>query len=134
MIFITRKEHFSASHKLENPALTKEQNIEIFGKCNHLHGHNYYMEVTLSGTPDPESGYVMDLKKLKKILLDNIINKVDHSFLNELDIFKGIIPTTENMTKVFWDILKDIINRDNVKLYSIKIFETDKNSVEYRGE
>lgn len=134
MIFITRKEHFSASHKLENPALTEEQNIEIFGKCNHLHGHNYYMEVTLCGTPEPESGYVMDLKKLKKILLENVINKVDHSFLNELDIFKGIIPTTENMTKVFWDILKDIINRDNVKLYSIKIFETDKNSVEYRGE
>ena len=134
MIFITRKEHFSASHKLENPALSKEKNAGIFGKCNNLHGHNYYMEVTLCGTPDEESGYVMDLKKLKKILLENVITKVDHSFLNELDIFKGIIPTTENMTKVFWEILKDKVNKDNVKLYSIKLYETDKNSVEYRGE
>lgn len=134
MIFITRKEHFSSSHMLENTALSKEQNMEIFGKCNHLHGHNYYMEVTLCGIPDPESGYVMDLKKLKLILHENIINKVDHCYLNDLDIFKGIIPTTENMTKVFWDILKDKINRDNVKLYSIKIYETEKNSVEYRGK
>jgi 6-pyruvoyltetrahydropterin/6-carboxytetrahydropterin synthase len=134
MIFITRKEHFSASHKLENPSLSIERNAEIFGKCNNLHGHNYYMEVTLCGTPDEESGYVMDLKKLKAILLECIIKKVDHSFLNELDIFKDTIPTTENMTRVFWDILKDKINKDNVKLYSIKLYETEKNSVEYRGE
>jgi 6-pyruvoyltetrahydropterin/6-carboxytetrahydropterin synthase len=92
------------------------------------------MEVTLCGTPDEESGYVMDLKKLKAILLECIIKKVDHSFLNELDIFKDTIPTTENMTRVFWDILKDKINKDNVKLYSIKLYETEKNSVEYRGE
>ncbi|MEP7145670.1 MAG: 6-carboxytetrahydropterin synthase [bacterium] len=66
MIYITRKEHFSSSHKLENPQYSIEKNEELYGKCNNFHGHNYYIEVTLSGTPDPESTYVMDLKLLKK--------------------------------------------------------------------
>jgi 6-pyruvoyltetrahydropterin/6-carboxytetrahydropterin synthase len=134
MLYITRKEHFSASHKLENPALSLKRNEEVFGKCSSLHGHNYYLEVTLAGEADPESGYVMDLKMLKKIIHEEIISKVDHKFLNDLDIFKGIIPTTENMTEKFWDLLCDKIKKDNVKLYSIKLYETEKNVVEYRGK
>jgi 6-pyruvoyltetrahydropterin/6-carboxytetrahydropterin synthase len=134
MIYITRREHFSSSHKLQNSRLSKERNEEIFGKCNNLHGHNYYVEVTLAGTPDSESNYVMDLKLLKKIIHEEILNKVDHKFLNETDMFKGIIPTTENMVLKFWEILHPKIKKENVSLYSIKLYETEKNFVEYRGE
>jgi 6-pyruvoyltetrahydropterin/6-carboxytetrahydropterin synthase len=134
MLYITRKEHFSSSHKLENTKLSNKKNDELFGKCSNFHGHNYYIEVTLAGTPDPESNYVMDLKLLKKIIHDEIISKVDHKFLNEIEMFQGIIPTTENMAIKFWEALKDKVKRDNVKLYSIKLYETEKNYVEYRGE
>jgi 6-pyruvoyltetrahydropterin/6-carboxytetrahydropterin synthase len=134
MIYITRKEHFSSSHKLENPSLTPEQNYDTFGKCNNFHGHNYYIEVTLSGTPDPVSGYVMDLKLLKNIIYSEIIQKVDHKYLNELPMFRDMIPTTENMAVTFWNILAPKVKTNNASLYSIKIYETAKNSVEYRGE
>ncbi|MBK8984014.1 MAG: 6-carboxytetrahydropterin synthase [Ignavibacteria bacterium] len=134
MIYITRREHFSASHVLENINLSKEKNIELFGKCNNFHGHNYYIEVTLAGIPHPDSSYVMDLKKLKEIITNEILNKVDHKFLNELEMFRNVIPTTENMAMIFWKILSEKINVDNVKLYSVRIYETEKNFVEYRGE
>ncbi len=133
MIFVTRIEHFSSSHILKNPNLSEERNKEVFGKCNNFHGHNYYLEVTLKGVPDPESGYVFDLKELKTIIDDNILKIVDHRFLNDLEIFKNIVPTTENMAVVFWNILKDKVKRKNAELYSIKIYETAKNVVEYKG-
>ncbi len=134
MLYITRKEHFSSSHRLENPNISKAENETIFGKCNNFHGHNYYIEVTLAGTPEKNSNYVMDLKLLKKIIQEEILNKVDHKYLNEIEMFKGIIPTTENMAIKFWELLEQKVKRDNVKLYSIKIYETEKNYVEYRGE
>ena len=134
MIYITRKEHFSSAHKLANPELSESENMDIFGKCNNFHGHNYYIEVTLKGEPDPKSGYVMDLKKLKEILNNEIISKVDHKFLNELKMFENIIPTTENMAIVFWKALENKVKADNVCLYSVKIYETAKNYVEYKGE
>ena len=133
MLYITRKEHFSSSHKLDNPALSKKRNENIFGKCSNFHGHNYYIEVTLAGMPDPESNYVMDLKLLKKIIHREILSKVDHKFLNDVDIFQNIIPTTENMVLKFWELLEPMVNRKNSKLYSIKLYETEKNFVEYRG-
>ena len=80
MLYITRKEHFSSSHKLENPEISKERNEEIFGKCSNLHGHNYYIEVTLCGTIEKDSNYVMDLKILKLIIHEEILEKVDHKF------------------------------------------------------
>jgi len=134
MLYITRKEHFSSSHKLDNPNLSVEKNEEVFGKCNNFHGHNYYIEVTLAGTPESDSNYVMDLKLLKKIINEEILDIVDHRFLNEVEMFKGIIPTTENMVLKFWEILEPVVKRENVKLYSIKLYETDKNYVEYKGE
>jgi 6-pyruvoyltetrahydropterin/6-carboxytetrahydropterin synthase len=134
MIYITRKEHFSSAHKLNNPDLSREENMDIYGKCNEFHGHNYYLEVTLRGTPDSKSGYVMDLKKLKAILQAEIIEKVDHKYLNDLEMFKGTIPTTEHMTMIFWNILKDKVRSDNAELHSVKLYETAKNYVEYRGE
>lgn len=134
MIYITRKEHFSSSHKLENPSLSEEKNEEIYGKCNNLHGHNYYIEVTVAGTPDSDSQYVLDLKLLKKIIHDEVLSKVDHRFLNDLDIFKNMIPTTEVMSMVFWKILEPKIKSKNARLYSIRLYETEKDYVEYRGD
>lgn len=134
MLYITRREHFSASHTLENNNLSKDENEVLFGKCNSFHGHNYYIEVTLAGEINPRSGYVMDLKKLNEILLDKVINKVDHKFLNNVEMFKNIIPTTENMAMVFWNELKDVLKADNYKLYSIKLYETEKNFVIYKGD
>jgi len=133
MVYITRKEHFSASHKLLNPKMSKKKNEEIFGKCNNFHGHNYYLEITLCGEPDIKSGYVFDLKKLSSIISKEILLKVDHKYLNEVPMFKNIIPTTENMAKVFWEILRPKLKTKNAELYSIKIFETEKNMIEYRG-
>ena len=133
MIYITRKEHFSAAHKLHNPDLSDEKNQGIYGKCNNFHGHNYYLEVTLKGEPDKESGYVMDLKKLKKIIHTEIIDKVDHMFLNDVEMFEGVVPTTERMAMVFWKVLADKVKSDNAELHSVKLFETDKNYVEYKG-
>lgn len=133
MLLVTRIEHFSSSHILRNPNLSEERNKEIFGKCNNFHGHNYYLEVTLKGEPDIESGYVFDLKELKAIIEENILKIVDHNFLNDLDIFKNLVPTTENMAVVFWNILKDKVKRKNAELYSVKIYETAKNIVEYKG-
>ncbi len=134
MLYITRREHFSSSHKLENSGLSQQKNEELFGKCNNFHGHNYYIEVTLAGTPDPESNYVMDLKLLKQIIHEEILDKVDHKFLNEIDMFKDVIPTTENMAMLFWKALVEKVKRENVSLYSVKLYETEKNYVEYRGE
>lgn len=133
MIYITRKEQFSASHLLANAELTAEENLELFGKCNNLHGHNYYLEVTVCGTPDTKSGYVMDLKYLKDIITEEIIGKVDHRFLNEIEMFRNVIPTTENMAMVFWKILSDRVKTGNAQLYSVKIYETEKNFVLYKG-
>lgn len=133
MIYITRREHFSSAHKLHNSTLSDEKNREIYGKCNHFHGHNYYIEVTLKGEPDNESGYVMDLKQLKKILHEVIIDKVDHQYLNDVEMFNNIVPTTENMAITFWRLLEDKVRTDNAELHSIKIYETEKNYVEYKG-
>lgn len=133
MIYITRREHFSASHKLNNPKISKSKNDKLFGKCNDFHGHNYYIEVTICGEPDKTSGYVFDLKKLGKIIDKEILKKVDHKFLNEVEIFKGMIPTTENIAKVFWGILESKLRTRNARLHSVKIYETEKNIVEYKN-
>jgi len=133
MLYITRREHFSSSHTLNNKLLSDEENGQLFGKCNSFHGHNYYLEITIKGETDIKSGYVMDLKKLKDILHEKIINKVDHKFLNDVDLFKDINPTIENMAIVFWNELKDILKGEKYSLYSVKIYETEKNSVIYKG-
>ena len=125
--------NFSASHTLRNDSLSETENEKLFGKCNSFHGHNYYLEITIKGEVDPVSGYVMDLKKLKGILHERIIEKVDHKYLNEVDLFKNVNPTMENMAVIFWNELKDILKGDLYELYSVKLFETEKNSVIYKG-
>jgi 6-pyruvoyltetrahydropterin/6-carboxytetrahydropterin synthase len=133
-IYITRKASFSASHRLFNPNWTNEKNEQVYDKCNNYygHGHNYKIEVTVVGQPDKESGYVIDLKILKKIIEEEIIIKVDHKHLNyDVDFLSGQIPTVENIIIAFWNILKNKVSP--AQLYRIKLYETDKNYVEYFG-
>lgn len=135
MVYITRKASFSAAHRLFNPELTENENCEIYDKCNNYwgHGHNYTLEVTVCGTPNPKTGYLIDLKILKKIINEEIIEKVDHKHLNiDVEMFKGIITSLENIVAVFWQNLEKKI--PNGKLFKIKIFETDNNWIEYFGE
>lgn len=135
MVYITKQVKFSAGHRLYNPEFSAEENDRIYDKCNNPrgHGHNYTLEVTLCGNPDPKIGYLYDLKKLKEIINREIIDKVDHKNLNEdVDFLKGVIPTVENLAFKFWELLDGKFG--NAKLFRIKLFETDTSFVEYYGE
>ena len=134
MIFITRKIGFSAGHRLFNPDFSDEKNAATFGLCNNPngHGHNYSLEVTLSGEVCDDTGMVFDLKELKKLTQREIIDKVDHKNLNvDADYLKGIIPTAENLAIKFWEILEPKINKG--RLYEIKLYESERNYVVYKG-
>jgi 6-pyruvoyltetrahydropterin/6-carboxytetrahydropterin synthase len=135
MVYVTRKAQFSASHRLFNPSWPDEKNYAVFGKCNNPngHGHNYDIEVTVAGEPPADTGMVIDLKKLGDIVEKEIVDKVDHKHLNhDVDFLKGIIPTAENIARAFWKILQPHIVEG--KLYSIRLYESENNFVEYRGE
>lgn len=134
MIYVTRREVFSSAHRLHNTDLSDEENKEIFGKCNNPngHGHNYTLEVIVAGEIDPKTGYVIDLKELKTIILENVVKKVDHKHLNhDVDFLAGVNPTTENFAVGIWNQLVDKIPAG--KLYSIKLRETENNYIEYKG-
>ncbi len=135
MIYVTRREHFSASHRLFNPAWSDEKNEQIFGKCNNSagHGHNYYVEVTVAGSVDPDTGYVVDLKQLKEVIHRHVISKVDHKNLNvDVDFLRGVIPTAENIAIGIWAQLAGNIPQG--RLHQVRLYETEKNFVDYRGE
>lgn len=135
MIYVSRRETFSASHRLHNPALSEEENRAVFGKCNspNGHGHNYIIEITVAGEINPVTGYLIDLKQLKDIIRENIIDKVDHKNLNmDVDFLQGVITTTENLALHFWKLLENKI--PDGKLFSIRISETENNFFEYKGE
>ena len=135
MIYVTKKMMFSASHRLFNPEFSDEENEKTFDKCNNYygHGHNYIIEVTVAGNINSETGYLVDLKKLKEIINFEIISKVDHKHLNfDVDFLNGIIPTVENLAVVFWNILENKINGG--KLHSIRLFESEGSFAEYCGE
>lgn len=135
MIYLTKKMFFSASHRVYNPTWSDAKNEEIFGQCSNIngHGHNYELEVVVCGEINEETGYVMDLKKLKQIIKDIIISRVDHKNLNtDVPFLKNIIPTSENITKAFWNLLQEKLT--NVKLYKIKLSESSTSSIEYYGE
>ncbi|NQW30376.1 MAG: 6-carboxytetrahydropterin synthase [Ignavibacteria bacterium] len=134
MIFVTRKSTFSASHRLYNPTYSDAKNQAVFDKCNNPngHGHNYTLEVTVKGLPDPETGYVIDLKLLKDILDREIIDKVDHKHLNyDVDFLRGIIPTVENLCVKFWEALKHALPQG--ELHNVRLFESDQNFADYYG-
>ncbi len=134
MVLLTHRFDFCASHRLHNPALSERENIEIYGKCNNPngHGHNYQLEVTPAGEPDPETGMVLELSILKRIVDEEICERYDHKNLN-LDVpeFKDLVPTAENMLVVIWDRLIGRIPRG--RLHRIRLIETANNSFEYHG-
>jgi 6-pyruvoyltetrahydropterin/6-carboxytetrahydropterin synthase len=135
MLYVTRRETFSASHRLTNPSLSDAQNDALFGKCNNPngHGHNYELEVTVCGDVAPETGYVIDLKVLKEIIRREVIVPMDHKHLNyDVPILSGINPTTENIARVIWKVLAPKIPTG--RLYSVRLRETENHVVEYRGE
>lgn len=139
MIYVTRKEHFNAAHRLHNPSKSDEWNRTVFGPCNHpnWHGHNYVIEVTVAGEPDPDTGYVVDLGKLKKVIHDRITSKCDHKNLNlDVDFLKGVIPSSENLAKCFFHEIKNDISEicKHGSLYSVKLFETERNIAEFRED
>ena len=136
MIYITRRMEFSASHRLHNPTFTDEKNDAIYGRCNNRngHGHNYVLDVTLRGHVDPATGMVMDLKALKALLDEEIIDKVDHKHLNhDVNFLAGVIPTAENIVAMFWEILSPKLPA-NAALHELKLWESDNNVAYYRGE
>jgi 6-pyruvoyltetrahydropterin/6-carboxytetrahydropterin synthase len=137
MVYITRKENFNAAHRIFRADWSDEKNLEIFGKCCNAnwHGHNYNLFVTVKGKPNPETGFVVDLLRLGKLIREEVIEEIDHKNLN-VDVYfmKGIIPSTENLAIEIWKILAPKINNLGASLHSIKLFETENNFVEYFGE
>ncbi len=134
-VYVYRRAHFSASHRLFDPKFTDEQNYETFGGCSNPngHGHNYYIEVCVAGEPDPKTGFVVDLKKVSSILQTYFLDKVDHRNLNvDVDFMHGINPTAENIAIAAWKQISPHIREG--KLYSVRVYETEKNFAEYRGE
>jgi 6-pyruvoyltetrahydropterin/6-carboxytetrahydropterin synthase len=139
MIYVSRKEHFNAAHKLYNPKWSKEKNTEVFGPCanENWHGHNFDLIVTVKGEPDPDTGFVIDLKKLSNLIKDEILEKVDHKNFNvDVDFMIDKMPSCENITMEFWKILAPKITAisSRASLHSLKLYETPRNYVEYFGE
>jgi 6-pyruvoyltetrahydropterin/6-carboxytetrahydropterin synthase len=136
-MLITRKIEFSASHVCANPALSEKENRRIFGDAAnpHGHGHNYVVEVTLEGQPDPVSGMVLDLKELKSILNREVVEPFDHRFLNkEVPPFDRTIPTVENIAIEIWNRIRPSLSRPEAKLHSVRVYETPDLYVDYFGD
>jgi 6-pyruvoyltetrahydropterin/6-carboxytetrahydropterin synthase len=137
MIYLTRRERFSAAHRMFRKEWSDEVNQIVFGKCSNpnWHGHNYILWVTVKGEPSEEHGFVMNINVLKQIILDNIVNKIDHKNINlEVDFMNGRIATTENLAIAIWNELLPLIVKQGASLYCVKIEETENNSIEYYGE
>ena len=131
-VSVSRKAHFNAAHRLYNPSWSDERNREIFGKCSneHYHGHNYNLDVRITGEIDPETGYVMDMKELADIIKANVEEKFDHRNLNlDTEEFKNLNPTAENIAVVIYDILRKKI--DPKLDFKVRLYETERNFVEY---
>lgn len=136
MVFLTRRERFNAAHRLFKSEWTDSKNFEVFGKCSNpnWHGHNYELFVTIKGETNPETGFVINLKQLSKIVRSKIIDQADHKNLNlEVPFMKGQLPTSENIAIAIWEEIENDIIKLNCKLHCVKVVETENNSVEYYG-
>ncbi|MBA2407409.1 MAG: 6-carboxytetrahydropterin synthase [Chitinophagales bacterium] len=135
MLYITRKEHFNAAHRLFNALWNDEENEAVFGKCSNknFHGHNYNLFVTVRGNPNPETGLIVNAKNLSALIKAVILDKVDHKNLNlEVAFLNGIIPSTENLAKAIWNQLNPHITE--CELHCVRLFETENIYAEYYGE
>ena len=135
-VAVYRKEHFNAAHRLHNPSWAESKNDEVFGKCNNpnFHGHNYDLIVKVVGDPDPETGYLIDLKMLSTIIKENVLNKFDHKNLNvEVAEFQDgkLIPSVENIAMVIYRLLKPKFFAGRAKLTTVTVWETPKTWCEY---
>ncbi len=136
MVYLTRLEHFNAAHKLYNPVWTREKNEEVFGKCanENWHGQNYELFVTVKGNPDPDTGFLFDVKKLSNIIKQEVIEKLDHKNLNvDVDFMKGKMCSTDNLAIEIWKQLEPQIPAP-VKLHCVKLYETPRIYIEYFGD
>jgi 6-pyruvoyltetrahydropterin/6-carboxytetrahydropterin synthase len=136
MVYLTRQEHFNAAHKLYNPNWSNEQNNAVFGVCanENWHGHNYDLYVTVKGNPDPETGFVYDVKKLSQLIKSEVIDKLDHKNLNlDVDFMTGKLCSTENLAIAIWEQLAPHLP-GSVELHCIKLYETPRIYVEYFGK
>ncbi len=137
MVYITRKEHFCAAHKLYNKHWSPEENNKVFGKCAspNFHGHNYDIYVTIKGKINPESGFVINLFELSDILKHDVVELLDHKNLNlDIEYFKIQLPSIENLSVFIWNLINKKIKRTGAQLHCIKIQETENNFAEYYGE
>tara|TARA_B100000945_G_scaffold299423_1_gene280085 strand:- start:1362 stop:1772 length:411 start_codon:yes stop_codon:yes gene_type:complete len=133
-MYITRRERFCSAHRLINNNLSEDDNQKLFGKCYNLHGHNYQLFVTVTGSISTISGFVIDIKDLKQIINNKIIKKLDHQNINEVDFMQDKITTTENLCVAIWQELVEPIRQLGGELYKIEIRETENNYFEYFGE
>ena len=137
MIYLTRRERFSAAHRLYQEGLSEEENLALYGLCSNpnWHGHNYELWVTIKGKVNPEHGYVVDLKAISGILKRKIVEKLDHKNINlEVDFMADMIASTENLAIGIWHEIEPEIKALGVALHCVKLQETENNSVEYFGE
>jgi 6-pyruvoyltetrahydropterin/6-carboxytetrahydropterin synthase len=135
-VYATRKAHFNAAHRLHNPERSDEWNRRTFGKCNNpnFHGHNYHLEVTVAGEPDEERGYVVDLGDLKAVIEERVLEKVDHQNLNrDVPFMDGVLPSTENFAIGIWRQLEGHLPA-GARLHRVRLYETERNLVDYYGE
>lgn len=133
-VSITRQVHFNAAHRLYNPSKSQAWNTKQYGLCTnpHWHGHNYVLEVTVRGQPDAETGYIMDLAELKRVLHAAVVDKCDHQNLNDdVPFLRGIIPSTENLVIAFWEQIAPLISAG--KLHCVRLYETPRNYAEFFG-
>ncbi len=139
MVYVSRKEHFNAAHKLYNPSWSAEKNREVFGPCanENWHGHNFDLIVTVKGKPDTETGFVVDLKRLSTMIRREVIEKLDHKNLNlDVDFMQDKLASCENLIVEIWRILEKHLPEvtSSGKLHSLRLYETPRNYVEYFGE
>jgi 6-pyruvoyltetrahydropterin/6-carboxytetrahydropterin synthase len=133
-VYITRQVHFNSAHRLHNPDFSQKWNESKYGHCTnpHWHGHNYVLEVTVRGQPDADTGYILDLSELKRILYRAVVDKCDHRNLNEeVDFLRGIIPSTENLVIAFWNQIERHLTAG--ELYRVRLYETPRNFADYFG-
>jgi 6-pyruvoyltetrahydropterin/6-carboxytetrahydropterin synthase len=137
MIYLSRRERFSAAHRMYRADLSDEENLKIFGKCSNpnWHGHNYILWVTVKGEPLTENGFLMNINTLKQIIKDKVIDRIDHKNINlEVDFMRGKIATTENLAIAIWNELNPDVEKEGAILHCVKIEETENNSIEYYGK
>lgn len=137
MVYITRKEHFNAAHRLFRPEYSDDENLKVFGKCSNplWHGHNYTLIVTVKGEPSTSTGFVMDLKTLSSLIEKEVLEKIDHKNINlEVGFMKGKLASTENIAVGIWKQLESGVRLAGAELHSVRLEETENNSAEYFGD